>query len=171
MSWLDALDRADDFFEKRGALYDAVRWLAHRMAEERVPYAVIGRMAMAAHGYRMYAGEAIDVLTTPAGAAVISALRDAMPDVQFRVRCVDECPETVELDGYRVITLPKLIELKLVTGLSAPHRLSDLGDVMRLLRGLKLPRSLADLLAAPVREEYLRMWEAAQTPDAIKEEE
>src|SRR5262249_51292833 len=39
-----------------------------------------------------------------------------------------------EVDGIRVITLPQLIQLKLASGLSAPHRLKDLGDVQSLIR-------------------------------------
>src|SRR5260370_6572080 len=126
-------------------------------------------MAMAAHGSRMYTGEVIDVVTTRHGAAVVASLRDAETEVNINVTCTHECPETVEIDGYRVITLPKLIEMKLVSGLSAPHRLRDLADVQDLIVVLSLPRGLADSLDPSVRDEYLRMWDAAQTPDALKE--
>lgn len=73
-------------------------------------------------------------------------------------------PETVsvERDGYRVITLEKLIELKLASGMTAPHRLRDLADVQDLISLLELPLELADELDESVRTEYRRLWETVQ---------
>jgi hypothetical protein len=72
---------------------------------------------------------------------------------------------SIEVEGYRVITLPKLIELKLASGLTAPHRLRDLADVQDLIAALKLPRELREQLDSSVRDEYDRLWHVAQTPD------
>jgi len=58
---------------------------------------------------------------------------------------------TVEIEGVRVVTLEKLIELKLASGMSAPHRLRDLADVQDLIALLKLPLALADQLDSWVR--------------------
>jgi RNase P/RNase MRP subunit p30 len=63
--------------------------------------------------------------------------------------------------GYKVIELPRLIELKLASGLTDPLRLRDLADVLDLIRALDLPRDLADEIDSSVRHEYLRMWDAA----------
>lgn len=73
-------------------------------------------------------------------------------------------PETeyVEIDGIRVISLEKLIELKLASGLSAAHRLRDLADVQDLIMALTLPLELREQLDESVRAEYVRLWEAAQ---------
>jgi hypothetical protein len=65
-----------------------------------------------------------------------------------------------EVDGIRVISLPHLIQLKLASGLSAPHRLKDLGDVQSLIGALHLPRDLALRLDPSVRDEYIRLWDA-----------
>ena len=82
------------------------------------------------------------------------------------VRFPDPRTASVDRDGFSVIALNKLIELKLASGLTAEHRrLNDLGDVQRLITALGLPRSLAEELDASVRAEYLRLWEIAQTPD------
>lgn len=62
------------------------------------------------------------------------------------------------IDGVRVVTLEKLIELKLASGLSAPHRLRDIADVMEIIRLLSLPIALADRLDPSVRPEYDRLW-------------
>ena len=40
----------------------------------------------------------------------------------------------VEIDGIKTLPLDKLIELKLASGLSAPHRLKDLAYVQELIK-------------------------------------
>jgi hypothetical protein len=63
--------------------------------------------------------------------------------------------------GCRVIKLEKLIELKLASGLTAPHRrLRDLSDVQDLIGALNLPEDLGDRLDPSVADEYRRMWRA-----------
>jgi len=71
----------------------------------------------------------------------------------------------VEIDGIRVISLEKLIELKLASGLSAAHRLRDLADVQDLIVALNLPLELREQLDESVRVEYARLWEAARGAD------
>lgn len=75
----------------------------------------------------------------------------------------DPATTTIDRDGYRVIALEKLIELKLASGLSAPHRqLVDLADVQRIIEELGLPLELAEQLDPSVQAEYRRLWELAQ---------
>jgi hypothetical protein len=63
-------------------------------------------------------------------------------------------------DGLRVITLEKLIELKLASGMSAPHRrLRDLSDVQDLIATLHLPVEFSDRLDSSVAAEYRRIWQ------------
>ena len=52
----------------------------------------------------------------------------------------------VERDGVRYLSLPKLIELKLASGLTNPLRLKDIADVQELIRLLKLPADIAGQL-------------------------
>ncbi len=63
------------------------------------------------------------------------------------------------IDGIRVARLVTLIELKLASGMTAPHRLSDLGDVQRLIEIVKLPENLAESLNPYVRDTYKRLSE------------
>jgi hypothetical protein len=74
----------------------------------------------------------------------------------------DPVEARVHLEGLWVLTLEKLIEVKLASGLSAPHRLKDLSDVQQLIATLALPRDLSESLDASVRAEYVRLWEAVQ---------
>ena len=45
---------------------------------------------------------------------------------------------SVEIDGGRVATLEKLIELKQASGMTAPDRLKDLADVQELIKAMTL---------------------------------
>jgi hypothetical protein len=74
----------------------------------------------------------------------------------------DPADVAVEVEGINVITLPKLIELKLASGLTAAKRSKDLVDVQELINLLKPSRDLGEQLDPSVRAEYYRMWEAAQ---------
>ena len=87
-------------------------------------------------------------------------------------RCVNEegkpvsFPEpvsaSVEIDGVRVVTLEKLIELKLASGMTAPDRLKDLADVQELIKARGLSAEFAEELNPYVREQYLRLWSAVE---------
>jgi hypothetical protein len=188
-----SLRRGGDFFMKRGDVYETLRRLSNRLAEEEIPYAVIGGMALAAHGFERFTSD-VDLLTTPEGLARIherlvgrgyvpafsgarKALRDTSTGVQVEfittgeypgdgkpkpVRFPDPATVSVERDGYPVLALPKLIELKLASGLSASHRMRDLSDVQDLIRRLDLPRDLGEQLDPSVRETYFQYWEAIQ---------
>ena len=72
----------------------------------------------------------------------------------------DEAAE--EREGIHVVGLEKLIELKLASGLSAPHRLRDLADVQDLIEAVQLHLALADKLDASVRDKYVELWKASQ---------
>ena len=71
----------------------------------------------------------------------------------------------IEGERYRILTLEALIELKLASGMTAPHRLKDLADVLELVRAAKLPADLSANLNPYVRDKYLELWRAAQVED------
>jgi hypothetical protein len=59
---------ADDFFMKKGIVFETMRRLAQRLEAEGISYAVIGGMALAAHGYVRMTLD-VDILLTPEGLA------------------------------------------------------------------------------------------------------
>jgi hypothetical protein len=69
---------------------------------------------------------------------------------------------SVEIDGVRVVTLEKLVELKLASGMTAPDRLKDLADVQELIKARGLGSDFAERLDPYVREQYLKLWEAVK---------
>jgi hypothetical protein len=69
---------------------------------------------------------------------------------------------SIEIDGIWIVTLEKLIELKLASGMTAPHRLRDLADVQELIKVRRLGAELADKLDPYVRAKYLELWDAVR---------
>ena len=78
----------------------------------------------------------------------------------------DPAEEALVGQKVRLLPLPRLLELKLASGLTAPHRLRDLADVFELIRINKLKRDAAEDLDPMVRDKYLELWLAAQNSDA-----
>jgi hypothetical protein len=57
-------------------------------------------------------------------------------------------------DGVRFVTLEKLVELKLASGMTASDRLKDLADVQELIKVRGLDSEFAEKLDPYVREKY-----------------
>jgi len=108
-------------------------------------------------------------------------LRDALNKVKIDFLFTDEIPgdgksvpfkfpdpieasETDE-DGISVLTLPRLIELKIASGMTVPKRPRDFDDAMRLIEANKLTRDYGSKLHPFVRAKYDELWLIAQTPD------
>lgn len=75
------------------------------------------------------------------------------------VRFPDPATEYVIIDGVRTVALPRLVELKLASGLTGRGRLKDLADVQELIRFLKLPAVFAEQLDASVRAKFVELFE------------
>ena len=74
----------------------------------------------------------------------------------------DPADVAVEGEDFRYIRLESLLELKLASGMTAPHRLRDLSDVQDLIVALELPRDLGEKLDASVRDAYGRLWDQSR---------
>lgn len=78
---------------------------------------------------------------------------------------------SIEIDGVQIVTLEKLIELKLASGMTAPDRLKDLADVQELIKARSLASDFAERLNPYVREQYLQLCRAVeQSRQNINEE-
>lgn len=64
----------------------------------------------------------------------------------------------VEIDGVNTISLEKLIELKLASGMTAGDRLKDLADVQELIKLKRLDVAFAERLNDFVRTKYLELY-------------
>ena len=70
---------------------------------------------------------------------------------------------SVVIDGVKTISLEKLIELKLASGMTATDRLKDLADVQELIKIKRLDASFAARLDEFVRAKYLELFEGVMS--------
>lgn len=174
---------------REGKVHHTLKRLTQALEEESIPYAILGGMALNLFGYTRETVD-VDILLTQAGLEQLvgrgyvmafegasKSFRDAETQVKVEALITGEYPGDgkpkpvsfpdpasahVERDGYRVISLEKLIELKLASGMSAPHRLRDLADVQDLISTLDLPLDMELQLDDSVRGEYRKLWESVQ---------
>lgn len=69
---------------------------------------------------------------------------------------------STEIDGVRIVTLEKLVELKLASGMTAPDRLKDLADVQELIKVRGLTADFAATLNPYVRDKFLELYSAVE---------
>jgi len=74
----------------------------------------------------------------------------------------DPSTASTEIDGVRFVTLEKLIELKLASGMTAPHRLKDLADVQELIKIRGLQPEFAERLDPYVRDKFVELAETVK---------
>lgn len=63
------------------------------------------------------------------------------------------------------ISLPKLVELKLASGMTNPGRLKDLSDVLELIKVLNLTADFGDQLDPYVRPKFSDLWRDSKAPE------
>jgi hypothetical protein len=189
------IEGATRFFMGQANVQRALEKLVKTLEAQGTPYAIVGGMALNEFGYQRVTVD-VDVLLTEQGLAAFkrvslgrgymekfpgSSVRDTEYGVDIDVVLTGTYPGDrrpkpvafpdpgrVAVRGARVALLPlaKLIELKLASGISAPHCLLDLADVLELIRRAGLSKDLAADLDASVREKYLELWRAAQAADS-----
>ena len=76
---------------------------------------------------------------------------------------------SVTIDGIKTVSLEKLVELKLTSGMTAADRLKDLADVQELIKIKSLEASFAENLNDFVREKYLELQRAVAAAKDRKE--
>jgi len=74
----------------------------------------------------------------------------------------DPSVAATEVEGMRILALPRLVELKLASGMTAPHRLRDLADVQEIIKVQRLDEQFADQLDPSVRATYLDLQRAVR---------
>jgi hypothetical protein len=185
-----------EFHMGASPVHAALHALVRRLDDLRIPFAVVGAMALNEYGHRRATVD-IDVLVTAEGLARFRqellgrgyvervpagrGVRDAEHGVPIDfliageypgdgkpkdVRFPDPSVEARREKSIPLLPLERFLELKLASGLSAPHRLQDLADVLALIRTLALEESLAERLAPSVRGKYRELWQAARSADA-----
>ena len=182
-----ALREMGRFFMRSDPVYDSLRRVTSKLAELNIPYAVVGGMALVAHGYDRTTRD-VDILVTSAGLVDIHRNLDGLgyvrpfkdsknlTDTESRVRIEflitgqfpgdgkpkavafpDPLESSTEIDGIRYLSLERLIELKLASGMSNALRAKDIGDVIELIRILKLGEDFDGRLNPYVRAKFTEL--------------
>jgi hypothetical protein len=168
------------FIQKQSPQHQAMRRLARRLKRARIPYAIMGAMAVNAHGSERTTKD-VDVLLSRKGFERFR--RVVVPNfykkvegrprrfvekasgVQLDVLVTGLYPGTggpgpfafpdskqvrKEIDNIQVISLPQLIQLRL-----ASRRYYDFGDVVFLIRVHDLDESFLEELHPSVHQDFI----------------
>ena len=187
---------ATRFFMGEADVQRALEKVARLLEEDGIPYAIIGAMALNAYGYRRVTVDVDLLLTPRRPRGVqgeapglgyvqkfpgSKGIRDTENGVPIDIVLAGEYPgdglpkpvafpdpalAAVRGERIALLPLPRTIELKLASGITAPHRLKDLADVIEIIRILRLPAGLAEELD-PVRPREVpgSLWGAAQAEE------
>jgi hypothetical protein len=189
-SFMDRLKEIGMFFQKRSPQHQTMRRLARRLKKAGIAYAIMGAMAVNAHGAERTTKD-VDVLLTPEGLERFRRefVGEEYEQVQGRPRrfverqsgvtvdCLitgrypgsgkpgpvafpDPTEASQEIEKIRVLTLPQLIQLKL-----AARRFYDLGDVVFLIRTHNLDESFLPQLHPSVRQDFIECLEEKRRED------
>jgi len=141
-------------------------------------------LVMTREGLEQFHAELVGLGYMPAFPGAKKKLRSTRDGISIEVMTTGEYPgdgkpkpvsmpdpvtASTEIDGIRYVTLEKLIELKLASGISAPHRLKDLADVQELIKIKNLDANFANKLDPYVRAKYLELQEAVSKSEDVEE--
>ena len=189
-----AFDEGLRFFAGKGMLNTTLKRIARTLENRGIDYVVIGAVALNQHGYRRFT-EDIDLLLAkeglkrfheelvgPAFEGAQKQFRAAEGNIRVEIVTTGEYPGdglpkpvrfpdpahvAIEIDGIKTITLEKLVELKLASGMSAPHRLKDLADVQELIKVKHLGPEFANTIDPSVRDKFSELQRAvSEAPGA-----
>jgi hypothetical protein len=192
-SVIDMYEEARRYFMGEGTLNKTLERLSKDLDERGIDYIVIGAVALLAHGYPRFT-EDIDLVMTAedlerfheAFQGAKKRLRSTVDGVSIEVMTTGEYPgdgrpkpvsmpvpadASTEIDGVKFVTLEKLIELKLASGISTADRLKDLADVQELIKIRKLDAEFAAKLDPYVRTKYLELEAAVRESESSQEQE
>jgi hypothetical protein len=195
-SFWDRLRELDLFYEQKDALYQTLRHLVGHLWEARIAYAVVGGLAVFAHG-RLPATNDVNLLLTEEGSeefrrrfvpkhytqqdhrgrrftdnttqvpvAFLIAGRYPGSGKAGPIAFPDPAGVNTVAEDAQVVDLPTLIQLKL-----AARRYHDLADVVSLIRANNLDESLLHQLHRSLHADYIECLEAKRREDEYEARE
>jgi len=189
------LAEAEAYFMGEGGVHNAAAAIARRLADAGTDYAIAGAIALGEHGFKrltvdvevLVRREGLDrfkaewlgrgyVDVRPGGKAVRNTINDVKIDFLITgdfpgdgkpkpVAFPDPLEAALAGEKYRIVSLHRLVEMKLASGMTAPHRLQDLADVLGVIRAAALPRDFGARLDPYVRDKFEELWLAARHPE------
>jgi len=131
-------------------------------------------LVLTPEGLKVFHRELIGLGYVPAFPGAKKRLRSTRDGITIEVMTTGEYPgdgkpkpvsipepskASTEINGVQYVTFENLIELKLASGMTAPHRLKDLADVQELIRIRQLGSEFAERLDPYVRGKFLELYE------------
>jgi hypothetical protein len=189
------LAEAEAYFMGEGGVRNAAAAIAQRLAEAGIDYAIAGAIALGEHGFKRLTVDVDVLIrreglarfkaewlgrgyleVRPGGKAVRDTLNNVKIDFLITgdfpgdgkpkpVAFPDPQEAAVAGAKYRIVRLERLVEMELASGMTAPHRLQDLADVLRLIRAGDLPRDFAARVDPYVRDKFDELWLASRHPE------
>jgi hypothetical protein len=141
-------------------------------------------LVMTTEGLEKFHEELIGLGYAPSYPGARKRLRSTIDNVTIEVMTSGEYPgdgrpkpvripipasASEEIDGIKFVTLDKLIELKLASGISAGDRLKDLADVQELIKLKNLDADFAQQLDPYVRAKFIELQSAVRSNDSNQE--
>ena len=193
--FVEGVAYCERFFMGQAEAQKALYKLTAILESEGTPYAVIGALALNEYGHRratvdvdiiLREVDLVDFKARHLGRGYVERvpgtgkLLDTEYDVRVDVLSAGRFPgdgkpkpiafpdpatTAIRGSGFALLPLPRFLELKLASGMTAAHRLHDLADVLDLVRSAALPLDLAEELHPWVRDKYMELWNAAQGED------
>lgn len=194
-----ALAEMSRFFMGDDKVHRSLDRITSKLGELGIPYAVVGGMALNAHGYTRATVD-VDILVTSEGLSAIHAaleglgyvppftgskhLRDVETTVRIEflitgqfpgdgkpkpVAFPDPAKTAIDINGIKYLTLPKMIELKLASGMTNSARLKDLSDVQEVIKALALPLEFGSQLHDFVRPKFEELWRGVEEGPKVHE--
>jgi len=185
----------EEFHMGESNVHKALTRLVERFSALEIPYAIVGALALNAYGYMRATVDVDVLLTKDGldrfkeanlGRGYLEkfpgsrSFRDTANEVPIDVVVAGEFPGDGEQkpvsfpnpsacavagEAFSLVPLDTLIELKIASGMTAPHRLRDLADVIELIRANGLSEDYGNTLSPYVLEKYQELWTAAQSSD------
>ncbi len=190
LTFWEGVKEIDRFFAGRDAVHKTMRRIVKRLEKANIPYAVVGGMAVYAHGYRRTTDD-LDLLLTPAGfeefkrlfvpkkyelhARLSRRFTDRANDVTVDILVTglfpgsgkpgpisypDPAAVNETIKKIRVVDLVTLIQMKLPA-----RRYQDFADVVNMIRFNDLEESFAERLHPSVRRDYIECLDEKRRDD------
>ena len=187
-----AIKEASRFFMRDDPVFKSLYAVTERLKGMGIPYAVAGGLSLVAHGHDRTTEDVDILVTPDGLKTVHEKLdglgyvppfkgskhlRDTQHGVRIEFLVTGQFPGdgkpkpvsfpdprdcSVDIDGIQYVQLPKLIELKLASGMTNSGRLKDLADVQELIRVLKLELAYAANLNPYVQEKFKELWQGVR---------
>jgi len=187
---MERLKEIDMFFAGTDKVHQTMRRVADKLEAARISYAIVGGMAVNAHGHERTTKD-VDFLLTAEGLTAFvqhyvnkdfepvpgrpRRFQDRDNGVMFDFLVMGFFPGSGQpgpivypnpadvselIENRQVVNLPTLIQLKL-----AARRYKDFGDVVELIRVHNLEESFQDKLDPSVRADYIECLEEKRRED------